>query len=130
MIELKPDTSVFGFWFVRVISPGANGDWMCCLLKQKDEPWKAQYRFRWYVDNKFHGSDDRKSWMVIDTKNEFGDAPRDLIDVLHLIAGRIAAMSEEHAVNFVEVDGSSDKAIDLLRNQDFVHIDSTDPVVN
>lgn len=58
MIDLSPNTYIYGIWFCY----GDDTDWMACLSKKLDGPWTFQYRHRYYADDKAFDSEDRKSW--------------------------------------------------------------------
>jgi hypothetical protein len=41
---------------------GREQDWMACVFRDlPDGKWRFTYRFRYYVDEKIHGSDDKRS---------------------------------------------------------------------
>jgi hypothetical protein len=68
MIELKPDWTYVGIWYV-----GGNGmdfDWQACIFKETNDPadtktpWKLKYRFRYY-----DGDQNKNPFECGDTKN-------------------------------------------------------------
>ena len=58
-IEIKEGRYFACYWFFS----GHCFDWLCALYRDlPDGEWTVQYRFRYYVDEKTHDSDDEKSW--------------------------------------------------------------------
>jgi len=61
-IELSERT--VGIWFIQ-LQP--NQDWLASVYTTKEGEVKGTYRFRYYVDEKSFGSEDRKSWYSLNT---------------------------------------------------------------
>lgn len=78
-----------GIWFMQV-SPDA--DWMGHLGLNDEGEYEFIYRHRYYVDNKTHDSDDKKSWYkgTVLTK----DTPVDV--VITLVQSVVKTMSNFH----------------------------------
>lgn len=119
MIELKEGTQVHSFWFVKI--QARPGDWLACVIKQAGGPWKGIYRFRWYRDNKTFDSDDEKSWYTVTTQ-DFGDeAPEALVVIFETLTTQLSGGDASLATT-VTVKGNAEKAINALKDYDFVNI--------
>lgn len=58
-IEVRDGRRFASWWFFS----GHRFDWLCALYRDlPDGEWTVQYRFRYYADDRVHGSEDEKSW--------------------------------------------------------------------
>ena len=105
-VEMVPGSHVLGMWFVF---DHQEKDWMCTVSqKERGEPWVMDYRFRYYVDDKVHGSEDKKNFYRMQFKV---DTPKAVMIE--------AAKAMQH---LLLTTGFGDDTFDLL-------IDSRDPEV-
>ena len=84
------ETLVDSIWF----GPIQGGDVLAVLMRQPDEPWTLTYRFRYYVDDKAHESEDRKSvWHVaFDDQESICDRTREHVSAAFRTAVRMAGL--------------------------------------
>lgn len=59
-MDIKKGNYISRIWFLS--KKGTNYDVLMNLMRQlPDGPWTLEYRFRYYKDDKTHGSEDEKS---------------------------------------------------------------------
>lgn len=59
MIDVDEDSYYLGAWFLS----GKERDWLCVIYRVAGAAeFTIQHRFRYYVDDKAHDSDDIKNW--------------------------------------------------------------------
>ncbi len=105
-------------WFVNAADKSC--DWLAALWKDKGGDWEAVYRFRYYRDDKAHGSEDQKSWYAV---NIPGDAPEGAaMRGLNVIAGMVAKEygGEIHKVPLRSSDPM--KCIEALKREPWFHM--------
>lgn len=68
-IELSERT--VAIWFIQ-LEP--DQDWLASVYTTEEGEVKAEYRFRYYVDDKSFGSDDKKSWYSLNTSASVSQA--------------------------------------------------------
>lgn len=66
-MEFFKDDYILGFWVGG--SEKFKSDFLMTVLKRKDE-WLVEYRFRYHVDEKVFGSEDKKSFYGFKFKGE------------------------------------------------------------
>lgn len=110
---------VYGIWYV---SDGVSQDWMGTLGKAEGK-WQFEYRFRYYVDDLTHNSNDRKSWYAFGAKDD-SDASRDsiLAAIKPLIDGLI--MRYRSAADFIDLQCGADdsKILFELGSRPWAHV--------
>ena len=107
-IDLGEIEYVEAVWFV---DGTVDGNWMTWLYRAKGETqWTLKYRFRYYRDNKVHGSADESSWYQ-------GTMPAEnlkkMVDTTDVIA-RMNVARFAGTLDKTVVQGPPERAIDLL----------------
>lgn len=60
------DEGTIGIWFVQLTD---ESDWLL-HLGEKEDVFEITYRFRYYVDDKIHDSNDKKNWYRAEVKKD------------------------------------------------------------
>ena len=123
-IEIKPENYYVGFWFTN---PGKaenrQVDMMGCIWQEKDGPWKATYRFRYYNKDSQHAFDqkDEKSWYGFEFPADASDEEIEKVKEGFDLIFQMTADRNESKFEFHEVDGDGMKAMKILKDAPFTH---------
>lgn len=82
-----------------IVPPKSDGDFFAALYSEEEEgrdTWHLIYRFRYYVDDKIHDSDDKKSWHHGLIKGDENEIYEKTLEGLRMMA--IASFTEFHHV--------------------------------
>jgi hypothetical protein len=60
---IKLDDNLLAMWVVEIRQGDLEGNWMASLSK-RESGYELDYRFRWYVDDKAHDSEDKRDFFV------------------------------------------------------------------
>lgn len=102
-IEIKKGNYVSRIWFYHG-DDDAPFDVMAHLWRQlPDGEWKYEYRFRYYVDNKAHGSADRKSAYLMTFHKVMTEAEV-LEHMQPALAGMLALMPDGFSVEELVIE--------------------------
>jgi hypothetical protein len=119
MIILTEETRVHSILFISDMN---EMDWLGFVVKQPEEPWKFIYRFRYHFDDKFHDSDDRKSWycvQAVGTERFSNSPPEELAKGASFVADTVARHFKG-TVHHLPVRGNGIDAANALSNESFV----------
>jgi hypothetical protein len=78
------------YFEVSCFVPGINCDYLAAMFRDPDGPWEMIYRFRYYVDDETHDSDDQKNWYRVRAKDGTDQARERLREGMQLFAEQLA----------------------------------------
>lgn len=93
------------FWYVDI--PAPRGNWIAAIDEAPGGGFTAQYRFRWYRDDKDFDSADEKNWWTIK-----GDDLQEALGLVRKIACEMVAMGAGPMYELTRAPG--DKLEDFL----------------
>lgn len=123
-MELFKEDYVVGVWFAEKKD---YGNFQLTVIK-RNGAWLGEYRFRYYVDHKIHGSNDKKSFYTIQPPPETTE--EQIIGMGNLITQKLKEIMGCEITEYVEVRGDMDKFLFRLAQKDWFHfkkIDTKDP---
>lgn len=121
-IEIKDGRYFSTFYFCEFES--ARQDWHGALYRDRDAsgkwtPWVFFYRFRYYVDNKAHDSDDVKNWYSVTIDRSEAEA----LKVIQQMASMISKHYDGAPVHKVIVKSSkAEEVAKALQRESWTHI--------
>lgn len=119
-MSMTLDEKTIGVWFVD-LSP--MSDWLMTLGSTDDGTYTVTHRFRYYVDDKAHDSDDRKSWYSGTIKKSFGDIEK-VIDTMRTVVHKLAKRAGNVAFHeILMTDAGLDDFMERFQDMPFVHVE-------
>jgi hypothetical protein len=118
-MTIEISEGIAALWYVSW--PGA--DWMAGAWTDADGSPMAKYRFRYYQDREVFDSTDTKSWFVIKRKPGCPAMKmEELIDVLSIMATRLAEEAKAKKWEFVRGSSSRAQFMEQFQQLPFVHM--------
>ena len=118
-MELRENTYVHVIFFLEC----SDFNWMATVYRHGEDTWEAEYRFRYFRDNKVEGSDDVKSFQYLKAPPEVDhqEARDALCKALRSVGSTMGQMLQ---VPFEEltVEGGQEKTLEVLRAQKWANI--------
>jgi hypothetical protein len=117
VVEVRDGRYFSQMWFVN--AGDRSMDWMAALWRDPGEGFVLQYRFRYYVDDRAHGSEDVKNWYRVNFKADVPEAEG--LRAGNLIATLTAA---QYGGELHKLVLRTDRAADVeaaLRREKFMH---------
>lgn len=119
-MEVQDNDYILGAWIVSL--PGVR-DWMATVKRPGGDPlapWRAEYRFRYYVDEKIWGSDDKKSFFQGELPPEM---PEEAVEgiwekMMHSLREAGFGTQMEH----ISVKGGPEAMIEAFSLSDMMHM--------
>jgi hypothetical protein len=99
ILDIVEDRYFVGFWFVD----GDRVDWFAAVWRDKDQPWRAMYRFRYDPSVR---KDGMKSVYALEAKSGSDEDEKKIMDAMNMAAEMTA---QTHRTKFHYVDVRSDK---------------------
>lgn len=96
-LVISEDVYVYAIWF----QSAPRRDWMGYISREGDGPFKVEYRFRYYADDKVFDSDDEKHFARVelpDAKEESAEGFLQLMRVLGTVGREQQGFSEMEIV--------------------------------
>ena len=120
IFDFGPDAWVERAWYVAL----DEADWMAVLWRDGDKPWRAVYRFRYYMDDKVGmASDDLKRVYELGgldgtaaTRDAMVAVLNDLFMLLQAADGGAARPRWT-----ADIKGGPDKFVEATRGQPWMH---------
>lgn len=117
-MEINKDDYIIAVWFVSF----RQYDWMCTVKRSENGGYEGEHRFRYYVDDKVHDSDDEKTFHQFSMENKISES--EVIDRVRNVAKSVIVVASEDALinDEVPIGGGSEKFFEELSKRDWASI--------
>tara|TARA_Y100000310_G_C20644506_1_gene795798 strand:- start:1060 stop:1437 length:378 start_codon:yes stop_codon:yes gene_type:complete len=116
-MHLTQDTYVHAMFFMEC----DDFNWMATIFRRGEGPWQGEYRFRYFMDNKAHDSEDERSWYEGQAPDSSDESLQGLMEAMRTAGG---GMAEHLEVPFEEipVGGGPERTVEVLSQQPWANV--------